>query len=301
VSAVKGYAPIPHQLARAMGLSAHAVRVAVLLMSYTKPGSRKPAYPSRRHLSVVTGFGQDRVSKAIEELESLRVIQVERSRRGNRYYILPVEKWLVKAYEADSKVILNQEHSSSETETSVVPNQDTIKNKRLRPTDSEKPGKVASLATKGTAIRTSNGNGADSPLGIADPTLQHEIQTLFKQIREALKSKECISRPPALVEIFVTRCGPSAVPLDYLLDQIIHPALYGPKRDEFFVKLQASVTRAFEVGHVAYQLANETPAQREARITLATQRKLQRRANEGAIKQDPRDHHDVHDEDGGNP
>ncbi len=131
----KGYTPHPHQLARAMNISARAHRVIGLLLSYTKPGSRKPAFPSWRHLREVTGFGRDRLSSAIRELESLRMLRVERSRTRSRYFILSEEEWQLKAYEADSKVVLNQDHGSPETGPTLVPNQDTIKNKRLRLTD----------------------------------------------------------------------------------------------------------------------------------------------------------------------
>jgi hypothetical protein len=303
---------MPNKLCRSR-VSPRAQKVFACIASYN------PSFPPYSEIERRTGMTDKTIAKGIAELLGRRMLGYQqgnfRERVANEYSVLPDEGWLLDLSEEDS-LSIGKRMMASQREAGLAFQKEAIslsngeykKNKKKTNSLGEE-AKVVSLATKGGTADVpciSSGNGVESSthfdLAINDPTTQHETRTFLKQMREALKSKEFISRPPSLVEEFVTKCGPSAMPLDCILDQIIRPELFGSRKDEFFVKLQSSVTRAFEAGQVAHQLANETPQEQEARIRLATQRKLQRRAMEGAIDSGPANHRDdPQDKEGGSP
>jgi hypothetical protein len=77
----------PLEFARDKRLHAPARAVLIALCSHAKIDNR--ARPGIRRLSELTGLAPDTITRATHELEEARRIRVSRSRKGNRYLILP--------------------------------------------------------------------------------------------------------------------------------------------------------------------------------------------------------------------
>ena len=285
------FTQIPNEVIWSMNLSLAAKMIFLILAS-----CKEPAHPDYDDIIEVTRFSPKRVIAAIRELIDHKIISYQPGglnrngleRTANVYFLNSNRsEWVVSLPLRK----LEDDGPASATEVTQLPLRKSIKTKDYLP----KRVRVVSLTTKQTTNAPSPASGGDTrPLPVfdldklasTDPTFKHDTLAFLNQVHEALERKEYIDLIPSLVGAYSASCGPCGLTLDQLfklLDPVVRPHFYGDRGEKLFAKLHGSVRSAYQAGQLKYQLAKETPAEKEKRIQQEKEAFLQSLHADGAI------------------